>query len=123
MRIRTLMTMLPVLACAHAGEAADGAQELARMRQEIATLIGPAKCVNLVHCRVAALGMNACGGPAGYVVYSWLSTDKGVLETRIAEYNFLQEDLQKSEQATGACVIPPEPVAACVNGRCVLPPP
>jgi len=111
---------LAFLAVGHA-VAADEAQVLSRLRQDISALIGPAKCINLVHCRVAALGVNACGDPAEYVVYSWLSTDKGVLETRIAEYNFAQEDLQKKQQAGGACVVRAEPVAACVNGRCVLP--
>ena len=111
---------LALLAAGHA-VAADEAQAVSRLRQDITALIGPAKCVNLVHCRVAALGVNACGGPAEYVVYSWLSTDKGLLETRIAEYDFAQEDLLKTQQATQACVVLPEPVAACVNGRCVLP--
>jgi hypothetical protein len=101
--------------------AADAATELAKLRQEIAGLIGPARCINLVQCRVAGLGFSPCGGPAEYITYSWLSTDKGELETRIAEYNFLHEDVQKAQQATGACVVLEEPVAACVNGHCVLP--
>lgn len=94
--------------------------QLAKLRQEITDLIGPARCVNLVQCRVAAIGIDPCGGPAGYLVYSWLSTDKGALETKIAEYNFLQEDLQKKQQPA-SCAALPEPTAACINGRCVLP--
>jgi len=95
--------------------------QLAKLRKEITDLVGPARCMNLVQCRVAAIGIDTCGGPGEYMVYSWLSTDKGALETRIAEYNLLQEVLQKKQQAAASCVPLPEPTAACVNGRCVLP--
>ena len=95
--------------------------QLAKLRKEIVDLVGPARCMNLVQCRVAAIGIDSCGGPAEYLVYSWLSTDKGALETKIAEYNFLQEDLQKKQQPAASCAALPEPTAACVNGRCVLP--
>jgi hypothetical protein len=88
---------------------------------EIADLVGPARCMNLVQCRVAAIGIDSCGGPAEYLVYSWLSTDKGALDTKIAEYNFLHEDLQNKQQSAASCTALPEPTAACVNGRCVLP--
>lgn len=95
--------------------------QLAKLRKEIADLVGPARCINLVQCRVAAIGLDSCGGAAEYLGYSWLSTDKGALETKIAEYNFLQEDLQKKQQPAASCAALPEPTAACVNGRCVLP--
>jgi hypothetical protein len=95
--------------------------QLAKLRKEITDLVGPARCMNLVQCRVAAIGIDSCGGPAGYLVYSWLSTDKGALETKIAEYNFLQEDLQKEQHPAASCSPLPEPTAVCVNGRCVLP--
>jgi hypothetical protein len=95
--------------------------QLAKLRKEITELIGPARCMNLVQCRVAAIGIDSCGGPAAYLVYSWLSTDKGALETKIAEYNFLQEDLQKKQQPAASCAALTEPTAACVIGRCVLP--
>ncbi|HYN26915.1 MAG TPA: hypothetical protein VES94_01350 [Burkholderiales bacterium] len=95
--------------------------QLAKLRKEITDLVGPARCMNLVQCRVAAIGIDSCGGPGEYMVYSWLSTDKGALETRIAEYNLLQEDLQKKRQPAASCAPVPEPTAACVNGRCVLP--
>ncbi len=101
---------------------ADENSMLARLREEITVLIGPATCANLVNCRVAALGTDACGGPLEYVAYSWLSTEKAALETKIAEYNFVQEDEQKKSPAAGACVTKPEPVAACVNRRCTIKP-
>lgn len=101
---------------------AVGAQpELARLRNDITALVGPARCANLVNCRIAALGVNACGGPAEHIAYSWLSTDQAALDTKIAEYNFALEDAQKRETSVSACKPSPEPVPACVNGRCVIP--
>ena len=100
--------------------AADENAKLARLREEITALIGPATCASLVNCRVAALGIDACDGPLEYIAYSWLSTEKEALETKIAEYNFAQEDAQKKSPVAGACVTKPEPVAACVNRRCVV---
>ncbi|MBI3526758.1 MAG: hypothetical protein HY067_02200 [Betaproteobacteria bacterium] len=103
-------------------KAAVGAEvELARLRNDITVLLGSAVCANLVNCRIAALGANACGGPAEYIAYSWRSTDKAALETKIAEYNFALEDAQKRGVPVAACVALPEPVAACINGRCVIP--
>ena len=103
-----------------ADEKADADAQLSRLRNEITALVGRAKCVNLVNWRIVALGANACGGPHEYIAYSWLSTEKATLETRIAEYNFAFEDAQAGTPG-GACTALPEPVAACMNGRCVIP--
>lgn len=100
---------------------ADENAKLASLRAEITALIGPATCANLVNCRVAGLGLDACGAPLEYVAYSWLSTEKDALETKIAEYNFVQGDIQQAPAAT-ACIAKPVPVAACVNRRCVVKP-
>jgi hypothetical protein len=108
--------------CADEKSAAITDEALARLRNEITALVGAAKCANLVNCRVAALGIDVCGGPLEYIAYSWLSTEKEALETKIAEYNFVQEDTQKKISAAGVCVTKPEPVAICVNRRCVVRP-
>ena len=105
--------------CADEKAATDA--QLVQLREQITALIGPATCANLVNCRVAGLGLDACGAPLEYVAYSWLSTEKDALETKIAEYNFVQDDLQKAP-AAAACGAKPEPIAACVNRRCVVKP-
>ena len=119
--IRLLTVVFLALGACAGAACADERPELARLRREITALVGPAVCSNLVNCRVAALGVDACGGPKEYLVYSWRSTDKADLETKIAEYNLAQEEPQKKDQGVGACAALPEPVAACVNGRCVIP--
>ena len=100
--------------------AANAEAKLAQLRGEIVELVGPATCASLVNCRIAALGVDACGGTAEYIAFSWLSTEKDALETKIAEYNFTQEDALKTSHAVGACVVKPQPIAACVNRRCVV---
>jgi hypothetical protein len=111
------LILLSITIMSGSGQADDRA-ELARLRQDITALVGPAHCANLVNCRVAALGVNACGA-AEYIAYSWRSTDKDALDTRIAEYNLLYEDAQK-QTGPSTCVELAPPVAACVNGRCVI---
>jgi hypothetical protein len=103
-------------------KAASARAEVLRLRKEIGALVGPATCSNLVNCRVAALGVNACGsGATEYLAYSWLSTDKAAIETKLAEYDFALEDAQKFDAAPRVCIKGQEPVAACVNRRCVIP--
>ena len=107
--------------CAEEKAVADA--QVAKLRAEITALVGTAKCANLVNCRIAALGIDACGGPVEYIAYSWLSTEKAALETKIAEYNFALEDAQKKPgKPMDTCTASPEPVAACVNSRCVVKP-
>ncbi len=107
--------------CADEKAAAGADAELARLRNDITALVGPASCANLVNCRIAALGVSACGGPAEHLAYSWRSTDKTALETKIAEYDIALEDAHKRGYPVSACAASPQPVAACVNGRCVVP--
>ncbi len=99
---------------------AGASVQITRLRDEITALVGPASCSNLVNCRIATLGVNACGGAAGFIAYSWRSTDQGVLETKIAEYNFALEDAHKLGAVANACTTEQVPVAACINGRCVV---
>ena len=115
-----MVVAMNAVLCAEENAVADA--KVAKLRAEITALVGTAKCANLVNCRIAALGIDACGGPAEYIAYSWLSTEKAALETRIAEYNFAFEDARKGGGTAGTCTALPEPVAACVNGRCVVKP-
>jgi hypothetical protein len=119
---RALMILSLMLGANDGVAYADQIAEIARLRNDINALIGPAVCSNLVNCRIAALGVDACGGPKEYLAYSWRSTDKAALEIKIAEYNLAQEEPQSKNTEAGACAVLPQPVAACVNGRCVLRP-
>ncbi|MEO8165441.1 MAG: hypothetical protein ABI619_08590 [Betaproteobacteria bacterium] len=122
MRRRILSVLVFVIGSGLLGDVlADDRAELARLRQEITALVGAARCANLVNCRIAALGANACG-TAEYIAYSWRSTDMDALQTKIAEYNLVYEDVQQQQPSDASgCVDREPPAAACVSGRCVLP--
>lgn len=113
-----LLAGLWVAASAHAG---TDEEELARVRKDILDLIGDPFCTNLVYCRVLALGVKPCGKPDEYLAYSNISgTNTTTLETKAAEYAFLQEEVQASNPPKGACVVPKQPDVKCVDQRCKL---
>ena len=102
-------------ACAQQPAAQD---ELQALREQIVQMIGRAPCANLVHCRVLALGVRPCGGPAEYLAYSSITADKALLENKAFEYGLLQEDVQRAQGAVGTCEVLAQPRLACVNSSC-----
>jgi len=102
-----------------ADQAGDEAQ-LKALHAEIVQLIGAATCINLVHCRVVALGTRPCGGAAEYLAYSNLAgqSKREAIEAKAYEYTFLFEDLQRATKQVGTCEVLSQPRPACVDGRC-----
>lgn len=116
------LVLCPVLARAGDASAPAASDEAAvkSMHAEIVKLIGEPRCVNLVHCRVLALGARPCGGPSEYLAYS-STTGKGeTLEAKAYEYSFLEEEVNRKKSVVGACEVLSQPRAACIDGRCVL---
>jgi hypothetical protein len=103
-------------------KAESDAAAFARVRSEIDTLIGTARCGNLVHCRLLPLGRNACGNPADYLAYSTRVTDPTLLETKASEYTFLQEEAQIQQSNVTGCTKLAEPIAACIDNHCRVQP-
>lgn len=97
------------------------ATELPKLRKQIVQLIGMPRCGNLVNCRIVELGSRPCGGPAEYMTFNTFSADQAAIETKVSEYNFAYDEWLATRPSGGACVKLPRPVAACVNGRCVIP--
>jgi hypothetical protein len=112
--------LAPALACALAwGQqpSADEAQ-LKALRAQIVELIGDASCVNLVHCRLLALGTRPCGGADEYLAYSSHTGNRSALENKALEYALIQEDVQRAKSIAGICVVLPQPRLACIDRRC-----
>jgi hypothetical protein len=104
-------------------QAATDEEELARVRKEIIRMIGDPFCTNLVYCRVLALGVKPCGKPDEYLAYSNVAgTNTELLDTKAAEYAFLQEEVQTSKPPAGECVLPKKPDVRCLDQRCKLVP-
>jgi hypothetical protein len=97
--------------------ASDEAQ-LKALRAQIIEMIGDAPCVNLVHCRLLALGTRPCGGADEYLAYSSHTPNKTALENKALEYELIQEDVQRAKGVAGICIVLPQPRLACVDRRC-----
>ena len=118
--LRTAAVLPPALACALAwGQqpSADEAQ-LKALRAQIIEMIGDASCVNLVHCRLLALGTRPCGGADEYLAYSSHMANRPALENKALEYALIQEDVQRANSIAGICVVLPQPRLACIDRRC-----
>jgi len=97
------------------------AEALARLHVEIVAMIANPTCTNVVYCRMLSLGTLPCGGPSEYLAYAGTRTgNTGLLETKAAEFGFLQDELRKGQKEVAACVSLPVPTLACINGRCAL---
>jgi hypothetical protein len=119
----TIFVLLLGLLLPAAAIAESDAEAAARLRQEIADLIGEAQCRNLVNCRVVGLGARPCGGPEEYVAYSiWETRDGDAIGILVSEYNFLREDMMLGSDIVGTCEQLPKPGVNCINSRCVTVP-
>ena len=92
--------------------------QLEALRAQIIEMIGDASCVNLVHCRLLALGTRPCGGPDEYLAYSSHIANRAALENKALEYALIQEDVQRAKSIAGVCVALPQPRLACIDRRC-----
>ena len=108
------------LACARAWGQQPGGDEaqLKALRAQVIEMIGDASCVNLVHCRLLALGTRPCGGADEYLAYSSHTPNRAALENKALEYALIQEDVQRAKSIAGICVVLPEPRLACIDRRC-----
>ncbi|HUU74029.1 MAG TPA: hypothetical protein VMW70_15490 [Burkholderiales bacterium] len=102
--------------------AEDDVEAANRLREEISTEIGEARCRNLVNCRIVGLGMRPCGGPEEYVAYSIWETDREHMSNLVFEYNLLREDLMLDSDAVGTCEQISKPGVDCNHDRCVTVP-
>jgi len=116
----TLVVACAVLSVSAGADQASDEAQLKALRAQIVQIIGAAPCINLVHCRVVALGARPCGGAAEYLAYSNLAGQgkREAIEAKAYEYTFLYEDLQRAAKPVGICEVLREPRPACVDGRC-----
>ncbi|PWT74449.1 MAG: hypothetical protein C5B46_04050 [Proteobacteria bacterium] len=116
--------VLSSMAFAAEAPATAGSDEeaLARLRAQITELIGQPTCSNLVHCRVLALGTKPCGGPAEYLAYSSITSNRELLEAKAYEYSFLDQEVNAKRGVVGTCEVLREPHVLCIDRRCRLAP-
>ena len=85
----------------------------------IVITIGNAACRDSTDCRVIAFGSKPCGGPWEYLVYASSSVDTFRLEALVAEYNAINDELNRRQGGISDCMFVTAPRVTCVDGRCV----
>lgn len=121
-RLPALVLLASVAGCSLAGDDHDDyLADRARLVAELDRRIGPATADEPGACRVVAFGSKACGGPAGYRVYSASLNERAVLETA-AEIAALDEDANRRLGLISDCSLQEPPRPALVGGRCVAAP-
>jgi hypothetical protein len=123
-RLLSTAALCAATATTHGADTAPSAGSdeaaLQTLHQQIVKLIGEPRCVNVVHCRLLALGSRPCGGPSEYLAYSSGTGNREALEAKAYEYGFLEEEVNRARGAAGTCQVLPEPHVSCIDGRCTL---
>lgn len=100
--------------------AEDDAQAMARLKREIAATVGDATCGNVSFCRLLPMGSDACGNPTAWIAFNNGPDLKPVIETKAAEYTFIEEEQHRGKAKPAGCKPAVTPKLACVNHRCTL---
>lgn len=112
----TVMLCVPV----QGARAEDDAQALARLRKEMAEAIGAAACGSVSACRILPMGSDACGNPTVWMPFNNAQDLRIIMETKAAEYTFIEEDQHRGKPRPAGCKPAVAPKLACVNRKCVL---
>jgi hypothetical protein len=115
-----LATAVMLCVSVRSAEAEDDAQALARLRKEMAEAIGAAACGSVSACRLLPMGSDACGNPTVWVPFNNAEGLRIIVETKAAEYTFIEEDQYRGKPRPVGCKAAVAPKLACVNKRCVL---
>ena len=117
-QLLTAMVLGVVLACSGPTEV-ELLERMADIESAIVALIGDPLCDSVDECRYVGFGQRACGGPLKYLVYSISRTDSVQLNTLVDEHRRLNREWNVKSEAVSPCSLPPIPVLARRDGRCV----
>lgn len=94
-------------------------EDLVRLENEILEMIGHAEASDVSFCSTIAFGSKPCGGPWRYLVYSAEVTDPDALEAKVAEYNRLQDRINREKGLVSDCSVPAQPTVELRDNACV----
>lgn len=123
--LQTLGLLLALIGTPHAGASGAAVVAASASLAEIDRLIGPAHCAADGQCRVADIGMRACGGAESHRAWSTRDTDVKALERQLRDYAHQRRLKHEAEGLLSTCDILPTPGTRCEQagtnaGRCVL---
>jgi hypothetical protein len=88
--------------------------------RSIHALIGKPSCLSDSQCQVLPIGAKSCGGPAGYLAWSNVSTDGAELQALAERYKAEQQADNERAGRISTCRVLPQPPAACRANICQL---
>ncbi len=94
-------------------------EDLVRLENEILEMIGDAEATDVAFCRTIAFGSKPCGGPWRYLVYSAEATDPEALGAKVAEYNRLQDRINREKGIMSDCSLAIKPTVELRDNTCV----
>jgi hypothetical protein len=94
-------------------------ERMDELQAAIVALIGDPVCESVEECRYIGFGQQACGGPWSYLVYSIAQTDSVRLKLLVDEHRRVTKEWNIKTNAVSTCGLPPVPVLARRDGRCV----
>lgn len=89
-----------------------------QLGRDARSLANAEKCTDVGECRVAPLGVKACGGPREYVVYCAATTDTVALFRKLEELARAERAFNERYGIASTCDFRAEPTVALVGQRC-----
>lgn len=97
----------------------DYVVSLQALELDIQNLASTSVCTDDFECRSIAFGVQPCGSPRSYIVYS-TSIDTLLLANMVNVYNDIEQDFNAMCDVASDCVEPDEPIGFdCVDNACV----
>jgi hypothetical protein len=92
---------------------------LNEQRDQIRAFAETSICSDDFECRYIAFGVKACGGPAGYLIYT-TSIDTLELTNWVNNFNIQQEMYNQECGGVSTCNVPQPPIGFdCVDNTCI----
>lgn len=117
--ILTLALILPSLASPTA-YATGTATDLGPLAEEIRVIIEAPFCDDTSQCKIIDMGVDACGKPKTYQVYSTKKGNETLLKEKMGAYNAIEQDIYAKGQTMGECKTDPAPKIGCLQGVCSM---
>lgn len=93
-------------------------KEIAKIKSEINSVIN-IRAGNATSCKVAPIGNKACGGPAGFIIYSEETTDVVKLQDLLSRYYDLVVKFQEKNGGNSTCDVETPPESILQDGYCI----
>lgn len=86
---------------------------------DIQSFIDSGNCGTVTQCQYIAYGKKACGGPAGYLVFSE-NIDVVKLKKMVNDYSIAEDIYNKENNVVSDCSLPTPPQKMqCEGGKCI----